>query len=141
MVLSYLEQVNDGSRDLRAILSQNIRVARDALHLTQAKLAEYADISMSYMADIEYCRTWVSDKTLINIARALNMEAYQLLVPGESGDSPADDRETRLLRRITELIAVKKGEMRKAAETAMDDLAFDIITLYSAQEPVERDAS
>ena len=31
--------------------------------------------------DIEGCRTWVSDKTIVKIARALNIEAYQLLYP------------------------------------------------------------
>ena len=31
--------------------------------------------------DIEGCRTWVSDKTLINIAEALKTDAYRLLVP------------------------------------------------------------
>jgi transcriptional regulator with XRE-family HTH domain len=137
MVLSYLLRVNDGggARDLRTVLSQNIRSARGELHITQAKLAEYADISISYMSDIEYCRTWVSDKTLLSIARALNREAYQLLIPARldasAGASAFAGRETRILQRITGLIAAKKNEMKKAADSAMSDLVQEIIKVYT----------
>jgi transcriptional regulator with XRE-family HTH domain len=122
--------VNNGLKDLRTVLSENIRTAREALHLTQAKLAEAANISLSYMADIEYCRTWVSDKTLINIAQALNMEAYQLLVPSKESRMEDAERETQVLRRISDLVTAKKGELRKAADTVMADLIQEIIKIY-----------
>jgi transcriptional regulator with XRE-family HTH domain len=77
------------SEDLRVILSTNIRAARKALHITQTQLSIYADISLSYMTDIERCKTWISDKTLIKIAKALNLSAYQLLRP-EARDAEAD---------------------------------------------------
>jgi predicted transcriptional regulator len=67
--------------NLRLILSQNIRNAWEVLHITQAKPAEYADISLPYMTDIEQCKTWVINKTLVNIAQVLNVEAYGLLMP------------------------------------------------------------
>jgi transcriptional regulator with XRE-family HTH domain len=60
------------SYDLRKILSGNIRAVREALHITQAKLAEHADIALPSLIGIEHRKTWVSDKTLIKIARALN---------------------------------------------------------------------
>jgi hypothetical protein len=31
--------------------------------------------------DIEGCRTWVSDKTLVKLATALQMEIYRLFLP------------------------------------------------------------
>jgi hypothetical protein len=34
---------------------------------------------------IEGCRTWVSDKTLVKLAGALRVEAFQLLVPAAGG--------------------------------------------------------
>jgi transcriptional regulator with XRE-family HTH domain len=51
------------------------------LGITQEKLAEAAGISEQMVRDIESFRTWVSDKTIVKIARALRVEVYQLLFP------------------------------------------------------------
>jgi transcriptional regulator with XRE-family HTH domain len=116
--------------NLRHILSQNIKSAREALHITQAKLAEYADISLPYMTDIEHCKTWVSDKTLGNIARALHMEAHELLIPPQK-ENAVQSKEQILLRQIAQLIKEKKRVLRQAAGDSMDDLILQIIRLYS----------
>ena len=119
------------SGDLRNILSRNIKEAREARHITQAKLAEYADISLSYMIDIEHCKTWVSDKTLQNIARVLNVEAYELLIPlDERKTAVKGDTKVQSLRQIEALIDEKKKSIKKTAEDAMNDLAGQIIRLY-----------
>lgn len=74
--------------DLRKVLAQNIKRRRKELGMTQAKLAEYADLTEPYMNDIERCKTWVSDKTLLQLAFALHVNPYELLVPeGQSGCS------------------------------------------------------
>lgn len=116
--------------NLRHILSQNIKSAREALHITQAKLAENADISLPYMTDIEHCKTWVSDKTLGNIARALHMEAHELLIPPQK-ENAVQSKEQILLRQIAQLIKEKKRVLRQAAGDSMDDLILQIIRLYS----------
>ncbi|MCL2764007.1 MAG: helix-turn-helix domain-containing protein [Treponema sp.] len=67
--------------DLRNILSINIKRHRELLGLSQEKLSEKAGISANMVRDIEGCRTWVSDKTLINIAEALKTDIYRLLMP------------------------------------------------------------
>ncbi|MDR3171870.1 MAG: helix-turn-helix domain-containing protein [Treponema sp.] len=126
-----MKEAND---DLRKILSQNIKFAREALHITQSRLAEYADISLPYMTDIEHCKTWVSDKTLKNIARALNMEAYQLLIPLgniEKESGMEHDRETQILGQIAELISNEKSVLKKSVDEAMDGLMGQIIRLYA----------
>jgi len=66
---------------LRKILSINIKKHRELLGLSQEKLAEIAGISSMMMKDIEGCRTWVSEKTLINLASALKTDSYRLLMP------------------------------------------------------------
>jgi len=101
-----------------------------ALHLSQAKLAESADISVSYMLDIEYCKTWVSDKTLSQIARALNMEAYELLIPESSKEGGKSGQDATTVRQTTGLINAKKKELRKQASETMDDLILEIIKLH-----------
>jgi len=117
------------SKDLRKIISQNIRNARTALHITQAKLAVYADISVSHMVDIELCRTWVSDKTLSSIANALNMEAYELLIPETVEKSACHKEENPSLRQVAALIKSKKSLLRKTLGETMDDLVLEIVQL------------
>jgi transcriptional regulator with XRE-family HTH domain len=66
---------------LRKTLSENIKQQRKILGLTQEKLAELADLSPNMVNDIEGCRTWISDKTILKLAKALKLEVYQLLIP------------------------------------------------------------
>ena len=115
------------SKDLKKILSQNIRNARGILHISQAKLAESAGLSVSHIVDIEYCKTWVSDKTLCNIAKALNLEAYELLMPEENRKSTD---EGQVLQRIADIIKVKKTLLRQKTSEIIDDLMLEIIKNY-----------
>jgi len=117
-------------KDLRKILSQNIKNARTALHITQAKLAVSADISVSYMVDIELCRTWVSDKTLSGIAKALNMEAYELLIPEQTGKTTFRKKGNLATRQIADIIKSKKSLLRQRLSETMDDLILEIVQLY-----------
>jgi transcriptional regulator with XRE-family HTH domain len=67
--------------DLRKTLSLNIKKQRELLGISQEKLAESAGISSNMIKDIEGCRSWVSDKTLIKLAAALKTDIYRLFVP------------------------------------------------------------
>ena len=66
--------------DLRKILAKNIKKQRDIMGISQDKLAEKAEISAQMLRDIEGCRTWVSDKTLVKLANALNTDSYRFLM-------------------------------------------------------------
>ena len=65
--------------ELRKILSKNIKDKRKLLSLTQEKLAEATELSPQTINDIEGCRTWVSDKTLIKLAEVLHTTPSELL--------------------------------------------------------------
>jgi transcriptional regulator with XRE-family HTH domain len=69
---------------LRAYLSANIKARREALSISQEKLAELAGVSVQMIKRIEGRRTWVSDKMLINLAEVLGVAAFQLLVPSSN---------------------------------------------------------
>jgi transcriptional regulator with XRE-family HTH domain len=69
---------------LRGILAVNLKEHRKTLGLSQEKLAEMAGISWQTVNSIECHRTWVSDKTLENLADALKINSYQLLLPVEN---------------------------------------------------------
>jgi len=68
-------------KDLRTILSQNIKRFRGYRKLSQADFAEKIDISIPFLSDIENSKKWVSPATLIKMADILNIEAYELLKP------------------------------------------------------------
>jgi len=78
--------MNEDVIKLRKILSINIKKYRAELGLSQEKLAEIIDLSEQTINDIEGCRSWVSDKTLVKIAHALKVEIYQLLYPKTESD-------------------------------------------------------
>jgi transcriptional regulator with XRE-family HTH domain len=73
--------MDDEIGSLRKTLSANIKKHREFLGITQEKLAEKAGISANMVNDIEGCRSWISDKTLVKLASALRIETYRLFMP------------------------------------------------------------
>jgi len=67
--------------NVRALLAANIKAGRRDTGLSQEKLAELAGLSTQTISDIEGCRTWVSDKTLLKLSEVFNVEIFQLLTP------------------------------------------------------------
>lgn len=65
--------------NLRYILSQNIKTARLSSRLTQEDLSEKANISLSFLKDIEGAVSAVSLLNLINICNSLNITPNELL--------------------------------------------------------------
>jgi transcriptional regulator with XRE-family HTH domain len=84
-------------RDLRVILSQNVRRLRSYRGLSQADFAEKIDISIPFLSDIENGKKWVSPATLAKMADALNIEAYELLKP----DTIIPDNAANILEKYT----------------------------------------
>ena len=66
---------------IRNIIAKNVKKYRKMNFLTQEELAEAADVSNTYIANIECGQTWISDKTLEKIADALHLEEYLLFIP------------------------------------------------------------
>jgi transcriptional regulator with XRE-family HTH domain len=73
--------MNEKYEKIRRILAQNIKSRRENLGLSQEKLAEAANLSVQTINTIEGCRMWVSDKSITRLARALDLEVFQLFVP------------------------------------------------------------
>jgi transcriptional regulator with XRE-family HTH domain len=71
-------------KELRNILSINIKRFRKHKKWTQADLAEKSEISTNFLSDIETGKKWPYPGTLTNIARAFNIEVYTLFMPKES---------------------------------------------------------
>jgi DNA-binding XRE family transcriptional regulator len=62
---------DEQSSCLRGILSVNMKKLRKRLGLSQEELAECTNLSWHTINSIEGKRVWVSDKTLVALARAL----------------------------------------------------------------------
>jgi transcriptional regulator with XRE-family HTH domain len=67
--------------DLRKKKKKNIKKHREMLGISQEKLAESTGMSSMMIKDIEGCRTWISDKTLIALAAALQTDIFRLFMP------------------------------------------------------------
>ena len=72
-------------KELRENLSSNIKQRRKLFMMTQEKLAEDTGLSAQTINDIEGCRTWVSDKTLVKLAEILRTTPAELLLKNEKG--------------------------------------------------------
>jgi len=79
--------MDEKNEDLRKILSKNIRIQREIQGISQEKLAEITGISINMIKDIEGCRTWVSDKTLIKLASALKTDTFRLFMASLSNNN------------------------------------------------------
>jgi len=66
---------------LRRLFSKNIKARRTKMRISQEKLAELAGLSVQMVNSVEGCRAWISDKTLVSLAKALGVEVYQLFSP------------------------------------------------------------
>ncbi|GMO57835.1 MAG: hypothetical protein Ta2G_17740 [Termitinemataceae bacterium] len=117
----------DQIEDLRGVLAQNIKQSRQIMHFTQAKLADIAGLSVSYIVDIERCKTWVSEKTMAKIAAAMNMKAYELLIPNETENKNTFDRAV-----AAGFLENRKSLLKKSVESAMDGLFSDIVSQNQA---------
>lgn len=131
MILSYNinmskenDDISDADLSLRKILSQNIRIFRKNLHLTQERLAENADISLPYLSDIEHCKTWVSDKTLLKLSKALNTTPSELL----NENIPPVEIHLKD-NSIADLLLEQKKQISKAVSDICDETFSKLIEL------------
>ena len=68
-------------KECRKVLSTNIKLHRNRLHLSQLDLASLLEISPNFLSDVETGKKWVSPHTLTRLAEALNIEVYELFKP------------------------------------------------------------
>ena len=67
--------------DLRDIFAANLRRLRHEKGLAQDDLAYEAGVSRSYLSQLEKGAFYASLKILDKLAKALNVEPYELIVP------------------------------------------------------------
>jgi len=106
-------------KNCRTLLSNNIKLYRNRLGLSQLHLALELGISVTFLSDIETGKKWVSAQTLSQLAKALKIEIYELFKPEQNirDDVSAavakylDDVDDTIINSIEEAVrpAVKKS--------------------------------
>ena len=116
----------DEKTRIRSVIAQNVKKYRKINNLTQEELAEAADVSNTYIANIECGQTWISDKTLEKIATALHIEEYLLFIPHEdTKDFYSIEKRQKIIKylnkRENELEIYVKDFFSKTFEQILED--------------------
>jgi len=69
-----------GGKELRAIFGKNVKLYRNRRNWSQADLAEYANISINFLGDIERGKKWPHPDTLTKMADALEIKVFELFL-------------------------------------------------------------
>jgi transcriptional regulator with XRE-family HTH domain len=77
--------------ELRETLGKNLKLYRFLRNLSQAELAKRANISLTFLSDIERGNKWPYPETLVNLAGALDVPVSTLFTLKQ--DTPADLRD------------------------------------------------
>lgn len=68
----------------RECLSNNLRLRRALLHLSQEDLAERSGVSAGYIANLETGRSFPSSEILLGLSQALNVPHWDLVTDHEA---------------------------------------------------------
>ena len=111
-----------GDNPIRKVVAANIKKYRKLLNMTQEKLAVKADISTTYVANIECGKTWVSDKTLEKISETLHVDIYQLFI----SDEKSDTNQQKQFNQVRKLIEKDRQAFHAFADSFCDKMLTDI---------------
>ena len=95
-----------GGEEIKAALGTNIRNIRSHRQLTQAELAEKADISIIYLSNIERGKKYPKPAILLQIAEGLEVEVYELFKPKFTPTAASKDNK-KTMRRLSQEMAKK----------------------------------
>jgi transcriptional regulator with XRE-family HTH domain len=103
-------------QDVRTLLGKRIQFYRRKRQLSQAALAERADISITFLSNIERGLKYPTSETLSGIANGLGVEVYCLF--REEAETPTENRPLleRFKKDITQNILETLAAVYKAYE-------------------------
>ena len=110
-------------KSIKEILAENIKEKRRKKGLTQEKLAEKAGMSLQYLAMLELAHKFPSGEMLERIAKALEVETYELLAI-----APSAGNELAILRNniLCDVKALNKTLANDIAEKIIDAVTNEL---------------
>jgi transcriptional regulator with XRE-family HTH domain len=88
-------------KELRRLLSFNIKNLRHLRDWSQAKLAEKIDVSVNFLADIETGKSWVSSFTLVKLANVFEIDVFELFRPEKQTGNETKELIARVVHDIS----------------------------------------
>jgi len=96
--------------DLRKVLALNMKYYRKILGLSQAKLAEKAQITDNYIALVETGKRFPSVSILEQIAQALERDTLELFSPKQDDLLAKRALKTKILADIDAILSIRLNE-------------------------------
>jgi transcriptional regulator with XRE-family HTH domain len=85
-------------QELKVALGKNLKLLRFRRELSQADLAEKALISVTFLSNIERGNNFPQAGTLCQLAKALNVQVWELF----KGEGASDHQEESIVDRLSE---------------------------------------
>jgi transcriptional regulator with XRE-family HTH domain len=123
LICTLAKQVTPEEQALKDTLSSNIKKYRRRRNWSQFALAAKIGISTNFLADIEAGNTWVSAQTLVKLAQAFEIEAFELLKSQNEGinlqmHQEIDNNKAILVQFSRDLTVVLQESVEKALDHA-----------------------
>jgi transcriptional regulator with XRE-family HTH domain len=84
-------------KELRAVFGKNVRAYRNRRNWSQADLAEYANISINFLGDMERGKKWPHPETLTKLADAMEVRVCELFT---EENNETDEETKKLMNRF-----------------------------------------
>lgn len=115
------KRIGSEEQAVRDILSENVKKYRNRRAWSQFTLAAKIDMSTNFLADLEAGNTWVSALTLLKLAKAFEIEVYELLKPDSEPPNSSNEGKNNASKDMVDrfskdLAVVLKESLEKALE-------------------------
>jgi transcriptional regulator with XRE-family HTH domain len=104
--------------ELRTIFSKKIKFFRNSRGWSHSDLAEKADISITFLSDIELGNKWPHPDTLTSLARALDIDVYRLFIVQEP---VSDDTKGAILQFAKDISITFIQSLDKVTQRHLDE--------------------
>jgi transcriptional regulator with XRE-family HTH domain len=111
-------------KELRTVLAANIKKYRNRRGWNQLFLAETIGISANYLSAVETGKGWVTPLTLVKLAKALEIEVFELFMPVIPASSTENEGEFKKIRRFAkDLTLVLDASTSEALNSIKNNVA------------------
>jgi len=111
-------------KELRLVLAANIKKFRNRRGWNQLLLSEKIDISANYLSAVETGKGWVTPLTLVKLAKALEIEVFELFMPMNPAISTQSEYEFKKMRRFAkDLTLVIEASTSEASNSIKKNVA------------------
>ena len=99
--------------DIKKIFAANLKEYRRKKCFTQEKLAETADISLRYIAMLELGKSFPSGYMLEKLAKALDIQSFQLFYPLATLDGALLHLEQSILSKMEKIVSTYDDKLQQ----------------------------